>query len=132
MPFEALHSARRAAPLAPGAPKVTHRGQRNTQPIRAYTLRIGGSTHTLGAVTPNGAAIRSFREARGLSLRKLADLIDRDPGYLSHVETDKQGAGAETLNRIAQELRVPLAAITREKPRDQEQPGPRIRHTPGR
>ncbi|MCP3820133.1 helix-turn-helix domain-containing protein [Streptomyces sp. A3M-1-3] len=71
-------------------------------------------------MTPNGAAIRSIREARGLSLRRLAHLIGRDPGYLSHVETEKQGAGPKTLTRIAEELHVPIAAITREKPRDQE------------
>ncbi|MFF3324909.1 helix-turn-helix domain-containing protein [Streptomyces sp. NPDC002889] len=75
-------------------------------------------------MTPNGAAIKSIREARGMSLRRLAVRIDRDPGFLSHVENEKQGAGLETLNRIAQELRVPLAAITREKPRDQDEPGP--------
>lgn len=123
-----MHAVPCARPpgLAPGAPKDTHRGQRYTQRIRAYTLQSGGSTHTLGAVTPNGAAIRSIREARGISLRRLAGLIDRDPGYLSHVETEKQGAGRKTLERIAHELQVPLAAITREKPRDQEDPGPRI------
>lgn len=57
---------------------------------------------------------------RGLSLRRLAHLIDRDPGYLSHIETERQGAGGETLQRIAAGLQVPIEAITREKPRDQE------------
>ena len=73
----------------------------------------------LGAVTPNGAAIRSIREARGLSLRQLAHLIERNPGYCSRLETGGRGARPKTLYRIAQELNVPLAAITRETPRVQ-------------
>ncbi|MFJ2399784.1 helix-turn-helix domain-containing protein [Streptomyces xanthochromogenes] len=71
-------------------------------------------------MTPNGAAIRTIRELRGLTLRRLAHLIGRDPGFLSHIETEQQGAGNDTLQRIADELHVPIDAITREKPRDQE------------
>ncbi|MEU7066954.1 helix-turn-helix transcriptional regulator [Streptomyces sp. NPDC046161] len=71
-------------------------------------------------VTPNGAAIRAFRRKHGMSLRRLACLIDRDPGFLSHLETEQRGAGRETLERIAEELGVPMTAITREKPRDQD------------
>ncbi|TXS21424.1 helix-turn-helix domain-containing protein [Streptomyces sp. ms191] len=110
---------------APSAPKVTHRGRRNTQLIRPNGLRSRSGTHTLGVVTPNGAAIRSIREARGLSLRRLARLIERSPGFLSHIETEDDGASPETLGRIATSLAVPIEAITREKPRDQEdRPGP--------
>ncbi|MCX5202406.1 helix-turn-helix domain-containing protein [Streptomyces sp. NBC_00237] len=71
-------------------------------------------------MTPNGAAIRSFRELRGLSLRRLARLIGCDPGFLSRIETNRQGAGDDTLTHIAEELQVPIEAITREKPSDQE------------
>lgn len=67
-------------------------------------------------MTPNGAALRSIREARGLSLRRLADLIERTPGYLSRIERNLQPAGAETLRRCADALNVPLDAITRETP----------------
>lgn len=74
----------------------------------------------LGAVTPNGAAIRSIRELCGMSLRRLAQLIGRDPGYLSRIEAEHRGATDETLRDIAKALKVPLAAITRELPRDQE------------
>ncbi|MGA5869321.1 helix-turn-helix domain-containing protein [Streptomyces cinereoruber] len=76
-------------------------------------------------MTPNGAAIRSIREARGMSLRRLARLIGRSPGFLSHIETEDDGASPETLGRIATYLAVPIEAITREKARDQEDPGPR-------
>ncbi|WP_405703032.1 helix-turn-helix domain-containing protein [Streptomyces sp. NBC_01383] len=74
----------------------------------------------LGVVTPNGAAIRSIRQLCGLSLRRLAQLIGRDPGYLSRIEAEQRGAADETLRDIAKALKVPLAAITRELPRDQE------------
>jgi transcriptional regulator with XRE-family HTH domain len=67
-------------------------------------------------VTPNGAAIKALREARGLSLRRLAHLINRSPGYLSRIENDRQGAGDETLRLTAAALTVPIGAITRETP----------------
>ncbi|WP_199546662.1 helix-turn-helix domain-containing protein [Streptomyces sp. N35] len=70
---------------------------------------------------PNGAAIKAIREARGIRLRRLAHLIGIDPGYLSRIESEQQGAGDGTLHRTAEELNVPLEAIThRETPRDQE------------
>lgn len=72
-------------------------------------------------MTPNGAAIRSIREARGLGLRQLAHLISRDAGVLSRIETGKRGARDNTLNSIAKALEVEVEAITREMPRDQDQ-----------
>lgn len=65
-------------------------------------------------MTPNGAAIRHLREARGLSLRRFAHLINRDPGYVSRIETGQQGAGEQTLRDMAGALNVPINAITRE------------------
>jgi transcriptional regulator with XRE-family HTH domain len=66
----------------------------------------------LGVVKPNGAAIRQIRTLRGVSLRRLARLIERDPGYWSRVETGQQGASAETLHRAASALDTPIEAIT--------------------
>ncbi|RSS59863.1 helix-turn-helix domain-containing protein [Streptomyces sp. WAC01280] len=76
-------------------------------------------------MTPNGAAIRTIREARGMSLQRLARLIKRSPGFVSRIETEGRGASNETLNRIAIALHTPINAITREKTRDQDEPGPR-------
>ena len=67
-------------------------------------------------MTPNGAAIRSIRERTGLSLRRLAHLIGRTPGYLSRVERGLQGLAPGTLHRIAEELHVPLEAILKGDP----------------
>ncbi|WP_097982869.1 helix-turn-helix domain-containing protein [Streptomyces sp. f150] len=106
--------------MALGAPTDTQKEQQNTQAIPAHTLQTPIEAPTLGVVTPNGAAIRSFREKCGLSLRRLAHLIDRDPGYVSRIEAEQRGAAEDTLRHIAAVLQVPVAAITREKPRDQE------------
>lgn len=56
--------------------------------------------------------MKAIREARGISLRRLAKDIGRNPGFLSRVEDDQQGASAETLHRYANYLRVPIEAIT--------------------
>lgn len=71
---------------------------------------------TLCLVTPNGAAIRSIREARGFSLRRLAHLAHIAPSTLSRIETGKRGAALEIIRRIAKALDTPIEAITREYP----------------
>jgi transcriptional regulator with XRE-family HTH domain len=66
-------------------------------------------------VTPNGAAIKAFREARGYSVRHLARLTRRDPSFISRIEAGTRGQRSEvTLHRIAEALNVPIQAITRE------------------
>ena len=68
--------------------------------------------------------MKAIRTARGIGLRRLAEAIGIDPGYLSRIENNKQGAGDGTLHRYAEELNVPITAITdKETPRDQERPG---------
>ncbi|MEU1273074.1 helix-turn-helix transcriptional regulator [Streptomyces sp. NPDC005799] len=70
---------------------------------------------------PNGDAMKAIRKARGIGLRRLAEAIGIDPGYLSRIENGKQGAGAGTLHRYADELDVPVQAITHEEaPRGHE------------
>jgi transcriptional regulator with XRE-family HTH domain len=65
--------------------------------------------------------MKAIRTARGIGLRRLAKEIGRDPGFLSRVEKDQQGAGDRTLHLYAEYLNVPISAIThQELPRDQE------------
>ncbi|WP_077057427.1 helix-turn-helix transcriptional regulator [Streptomyces sp. MP131-18] len=75
-------------------------------------------------MTPHGAAIRALREARGLSLGRIADLIGRHRGFLCRIESGQRGASPDTLHRIATALDVPVAAITREMTHELEHPGP--------
>jgi transcriptional regulator with XRE-family HTH domain len=79
-------------------------------------LRFRSLGSTLCLVTPNGAAIRSIREARGFSLRRLALLIGIAPSTLSRIETAKRGASEENIRHIAKALDTPIEAITREFP----------------
>jgi transcriptional regulator with XRE-family HTH domain len=60
----------------------------------------------------NGAAVKALRQAIGISLRKLASEIDRNPGFLSRLERDMETASPTTMRAIATRLGVPLDAIT--------------------
>lgn len=77
----------------------------------------------MSLVTPNGTAIREFRQLRGITLRRFARLIGKNPGFWSRVETDKQGASDDTLHAAAAALQVSIRSITRERNGDQEVPG---------
>ncbi|WP_159400882.1 helix-turn-helix domain-containing protein [Streptomyces sp. NRRL B-24484] len=66
-------------------------------------------------MTPNGTAIRAFREVQKLSIRRLGVLSTRDPSHISRIERGKAGASEEALRRIAGALGVPVAAINREE-----------------
>ncbi|MFD7410652.1 helix-turn-helix domain-containing protein [Kitasatospora purpeofusca] len=66
-------------------------------------------------VTPNGTAIRAFREARKLSIRRLAWLSSRDSSHISRIERGLAGASETALRQIAAALGVPVAAINREE-----------------
>lgn len=53
-----------------------------------------------------GAQIREARQARGLSLRRLAEKIGIHFSHLSKIENGKDTVGRDTLIRIAEELGV--------------------------
>ena len=63
----------------------------------------------------NGAAIKAIREARGLSLRHLANLAETDPSHLCRIESGERGASSMKLSQLAAALDVPRDAITREQ-----------------
>ncbi len=62
----------------------------------------------------NGAAIRSLREKDGWSQDALAKAAGLRQATLSVIETEYSNATVRTLNRIARQLRVPVAAIMRD------------------
>ena len=56
-------------------------------------------------MSPNiGQRIREVREARGISMRKLAERIGIHYSHLSKIETGKDTIGRDSLVRIAEEL----------------------------
>jgi transcriptional regulator with XRE-family HTH domain len=60
----------------------------------------------------NGAAIASLRKALGISQRTLAARAAIAPAYLSQIEHSERHPGPEVIRRLADELGVPLNAIT--------------------
>jgi transcriptional regulator with XRE-family HTH domain len=57
-----------------------------------------------------GAEIRRLREARGLTLRQVADATDLDFGYIGKIERG-ENATVETYRKIAGELGATLSAL---------------------
>ena len=68
-----------------------------------------------GTLRQNGAAIRSLREKDGWHQPEFARKVGMSQSALSNIEREKRGARPATIHRIARALRVPVAAITRER-----------------
>ena len=60
-----------------------------------------------------GAAVRSAREAKGLSLRAVAGLLDVSPATLSGIKNDRTPLTVERLQRIAELVDVPPSRLLR-------------------
>lgn len=65
-----------------------------------------------------GPAIRRRRNHLGLSLRELAELTDLSTGFLSQVENDQVSPSLNSLDRIAQALRLPMFELVTDDERD--------------
>lgn len=78
-----------------------------------------------------GAKIRKIREARGLTIQKLAAEARINNGALSKIERSVEGASVETLESIAKALQVQLAQLfTHEEDADDIRAMPIGRATP--
>lgn len=64
--------------------------------------------------SPNGAAIKAIREAKGWKGAQLAEAAGISPGHLSGIESERirRYASPTLLRRLADILDVPLAALT--------------------
>jgi len=60
---------------------------------------------------PVASRIRSLREARGFSIRALAEAAGVSPATLSQVEANQTSPSVATLEKLAHGLRVPVAAF---------------------
>lgn len=58
-----------------------------------------------------GMRLRALRTAKGLSARRLADLADVTPAYLSRLETGQLSPTVGTLARLMKALDEPVAAL---------------------
>jgi transcriptional regulator with XRE-family HTH domain len=64
-------------------------------------------------IRQNGIAIRVIREKDGLSQNQLAKAVGIAQPSLSEIEGESVNAKVVTLNRIARQLGIPVAAIMR-------------------
>lgn len=60
----------------------------------------------------HGAAIRAIREATGVSISAFAPRCDLTQGYMSHIELGTKTPTVTVMVRIAQQLGVPLDAVS--------------------
>ena len=58
-----------------------------------------------------GNAIKLIRTARHLTQRKLAKQLNVSANYLSLIESDKRDPSLSFINRLAAELKVPVAML---------------------
>jgi DNA-binding XRE family transcriptional regulator len=82
-------------------------------------ISAAGGQREPGRLRQNGAAIRSLREKDGWHQPEFARKVGMSQSALSNIEREKRSARPATIHRIARALRVPVAAITRER----EEPG---------
>ena len=86
---------------------------RATQTVTSAAGANGGREP--GRLRQNGAAIRSLREKDGWHQPEFARKVGMSQSALSNIEREKRSARPATIGRIARALRVPVAAITRER-----------------
>jgi transcriptional regulator with XRE-family HTH domain len=84
-----------------------------TQTVTTTSREPPGRTQ--GRLRQNGAAIRSLREKDGWHQPEFARKVGMSQSALSNIEREKRSARPATIHRIARVLRVPVAAITRER-----------------
>lgn len=58
-----------------------------------------------------GAAINRFREEQGLSLRKLAQMVNMDYAYICNIESGQANPTLDTLSKIAAGLDVEVVEL---------------------
>jgi transcriptional regulator with XRE-family HTH domain len=84
-----------------------------TQTVTTVSREPLGRVHA--RLRQNGAAIRSLREKDGWHQPEFARKVGMSQSALSNIEREKRSARPATIHRIARVLRVPVAAITRER-----------------
>lgn len=60
----------------------------------------------------HGPAVRAIREALGIKHGEFAIRCDMSPGYLTNIESGRKQPSPAAAKRIADQLGIPLDAIT--------------------
>ncbi len=60
----------------------------------------------------NGPALKAIRQAQGWSLTTLGRAVGLSRSQVCRIESQRNGTSEERMRRIADALRVPMAAIT--------------------
>ena len=68
--------------------------------------------------TPFGHVLREFRHSRGLTVRQLADMVEKTPGYISRIEVRGEIPSPDLICRLAEELQVPADELIERLTRD--------------
>jgi DNA-binding XRE family transcriptional regulator len=74
-------------------------------PWLATPMAAANSPQTFPYLTPQilaGRTLRMMREAHGVKLRELADLVGISPSHLSRVESGERAAGVDLTDRICE------------------------------
>jgi transcriptional regulator with XRE-family HTH domain len=80
---------------------------------KAFEGMSEGTTVSTPKVIMNfGQAIRTVRENRGLSQRRLASEMDVSHSYISHIEKGARDPSLKVLTKITDVLNVPLHVLT--------------------
>jgi transcriptional regulator with XRE-family HTH domain len=58
-----------------------------------------------------GERIREERKKAGLTIERLAELAQISPSFLAYIETKGRKASLETIQKLAEALRLPVARI---------------------
>jgi transcriptional regulator with XRE-family HTH domain len=69
-------------------------------------------TRVRRAFKANGPAIAAIREARGISVGAFANRINKSYSYVCNIEAGRKPGSPEVIRAIADELNVPLDAVT--------------------
>lgn len=67
-----------------------------------------------------GLRVKSARDAKGLTQKRLAELVEKTPETISNLERGSAMTGIETLEGIAHELGVPLSDFVEGYDRERE------------
>lgn len=58
-----------------------------------------------------GQRIRNYRNQRGISQEKLAELSDYHPTYIGQLERGEKNATLESINKVCMALKVPISQL---------------------